>query len=475
METLTSEQKQAFDAVIEGKSIFITGPGGTGKSYLLKLIYDLVPQLTHKKVAVTALTGCAALLLGPHARTLHSWTGIGLGKEPSRYLAGMVRRSKKGIERWTKTDILVIDEVSMLTPELLDKLNTISQIIRRNSKPFGGLQIIFVGDFYQLPPVFKESDCSFAFESPTWSSLIQDTIHLTKIHRQADPVFQAILMEAREGSLSQESLVILESRKDLKWKKLKIRPTLLFTRRNEVDQVNDINIKMLLANESIDRQEYTVSPAISSGMKADVKKAIEKMDKDGQYTPTLMLAIGAQVMLLINKDFDLGHVNGSRGFVTGFTETGPRLPIVQFKNGDPIAIDYHTWASNENEGITRKQLPLRLAYAITIHKAQGSTLDSALIDIGRSTFEAGQAYVALSRVKSLEGLYIWDIDPLAFRTHPRVSQFYKNLVVSKKTYDGIDIKANQELSFLNQELSKPYNKNEATTTQPITNFFSAAK
>ena len=464
METLTSEQKQAFDAVIEGKSIFITGPGGTGKSYLLKLIYDLVPQLTHKKVAVTALTGCAALLLGPHARTLHSWTGIGLGKEPSRYLAGMVRRSKKGIERWTKTDILVIDEVSMLTPELLDKLNTISQIIRRNSKPFGGLQIIFVGDFYQLPPVFKESDCSFAFESPTWSSLIQDTIHLTKI-----------LMEAREGSLSQESLVILESRKDLKWKKLKIRPTLLFTRRNEVDQVNDINIKMLLANESIDRQEYTVSPAISSGMKADVKKAIEKMDKDGQYTPTLMLAIGAQVMLLINKDFDLGHVNGSRGFVTGFTETGPRLPIVQFKNGDPIAIDYHTWASNENEGITRKQLPLRLAYAITIHKAQGSTLDSALIDIGRSTFEAGQAYVALSRVKSLEGLYIWDIDPLAFRTHPRVSQFYKNLVVSKKTYDGIDIKANQELSFLNQELSKPYNKTEATTTQPITNFFSAAK
>jgi len=475
METLTSEQKQAFDAVIEGKSIFITGPGGTGKSYLLKLIYDLVPQLTHKKVAVTALTGCAALLLGPHARTLHSWTGIGLGKEPSRYLAGMVRRSKKAIERWTKTDILVIDEVSMLTPELLEKLNTISQLIRRNSKPFGGLQIIFVGDFYQLPPVFKESDCSFAFESPTWSSLIQDTIHLTKIHRQADPVFQEILMEAREGALSQESLAILESRKGLKWKKLKIRPTLLFTRRNEVDQVNDINMKMLLADESVDREEYTVSPAISSAKKADVKKAIEKMDKDGQYTTTLMLATGAQVMLLINKNFDVGHVNGSRGVVTGFTESGPRLPIVQFKNGDPVPIDYHTWTSNENEGITRKQIPLRLAYAITIHKAQGSTLDSALIDIGRSTFEAGQAYVALSRVKSLEGLYIWDIDPLAFRTHPRVSAFYKHLVISEKTYDGVDIKAKEDLSFLNKELSKPYNKTEATTTQPITNFFSAAK
>jgi ATP-dependent DNA helicase PIF1 len=471
METLTDEQRRAFDAIQEGKSIFLTGPGGTGKSYLLKMIYDLIPNKTGKHVAVTAMTGCAALLLGPHARTLHSWTGIGLGKEPSRFLAGMVRRSKKAIQRWQDTDILVIDEVSMLTPELLEKLNTIAQILRKNGKPMGGLQVVFVGDFYQLPPVFKESECAFAFESTTWASLIKDTIQLTKIQRQIDPVFQKILSEAREGSLSPESLSVLESRMNLKWKKLKIRPTLLFTRRTEVDHVNDINMKLLLADETIDREIYEASPKDLSSLKADDRKLIEKMDKDSQYATSLTLAVGAQVMLLINKDFELGHMNGSRGVITGFTEA--RLPIVQFKNGEPVTIDKHSWESNEKLGLTRKQIPLRLAYAITIHKAQGATLDSALIDIGRSTFEAGQAYVALSRVKSLEGLYIWDIDPLAFRTHPKVSQFYKNLVISEKTYRGLDVKT--EVSYLNKELSKSYDKSEATHSQPITKFFSVAK
>lgn len=473
MDTLTDEQKKAFNAIKEGKSVFITGPGGTGKSYLLKMIYDLIPQLTNKSVAVTAMTGCAALLLGSHARTLHSWTGIGLGKEPSRLLAAIVRRSKKAIKRWQETDILVIDEVSMLTPELLEKLNTIAQILRKNSKTMGGLQIVFVGDFYQLPPVFKELECSFAFESPSWNSLINDTIYLTKIHRQEDPIFQKILSEARKGSLSEESLSILKSRMNLKWKKLKIRPTLLFTRRNEVDHVNDINIKLLLADETIDREMYLASPKDLSLLKADDRHLIEKMDKDSQYTTQLTLAVGAQVMLLINKDFELGHMNGSRGVVTGFTET--RLPVVQFKNGDPIIIEKHTWESNEKPGLIRKQIPLRLAYAITIHKAQGASLDSALIDIGKSTFEAGQAYVALSRVKSLEGLYIWDIDPSAFRTHPKVELFYKNLVISKKDYINIDIKAKENVSFLNNELSKSYNKSEATYLQPITKFFNVAK
>jgi ATP-dependent DNA helicase PIF1 len=258
---------------------------------------------------------------------------------------------------------------------------------------------------------------------------------------------------------------------NLKWKKLKIRPTLLFTRRTEVDHVNDINMKLLLADETIDREIYEASPKDLSSLKADDRKLIEKMDKDSQYATSLTLAVGAQVMLLINKDFELGHMNGSRGVITGFTEA--RLPIVQFKNGEPVTIDKHSWESNEKLGLTRKQIPLRLAYAITIHKAQGATLDSALIDIGRSTFEAGQAYVALSRVKSLEGLYIWDIDPLAFRTHPKVSQFYKNLVISEKTYRGLDVKT--EVLYLNKELSNSYDKSEATHSQPITKFFSVAK
>jgi ATP-dependent DNA helicase PIF1 len=154
----------------------------------------------------------------------------------------------------------------------------------------------------------------------------------------------------------------------------------------------------------------------------DVKRAIEKLDKDAPYVVELILAVGAQVMLLTNLDPQQGLVNGSRGVVVGFDGMG--IPLVQFRHGQPIPISASTWESEEIEGLSRKQIPLRLAYAITIHKAQGATLDSALIDIGSNTFEYGQAYVALSRVKSLESLYIWDVEPTAFRAHPKVKEFY---------------------------------------------------
>ena len=151
--------------------------------------------------------------------------------------------------------------------------------------------------------------------------------------------------------------------------------------------------------------------------------AVDKMDKSGAYVPELTLRKGAQVMLLSNKYIDFGLVNGSRGVVEGFTDGLAKYPMVKFKNGEVLTIDPHTWASEEVEGLERQQIPLRLAYAITIHKAQGATLDCALIDIGKNTFEYGQAYVALSRVKSLDSLYIWDLDPSAFRVHPKVEVF----------------------------------------------------
>jgi ATP-dependent DNA helicase PIF1 len=151
------------------------------------------------------------------------------------------------------------------------------------------------------------------------------------------------------------------------------------------------------------------------------------MDKSGAYVPELTLRKGAQVMLLTNKYMEQGLVNGSRGVVESFTDGLLNLPMVKFKNGEVLLIEHHSWPSEEVEGIERQQLPLRLAYAVTIHKAQGATLDCALIDIGRNTFEYGQAYVALSRVKSLDCLYIWDLDPSAFRVHPKVEDFLKSV------------------------------------------------
>ena len=431
LDQLTDEQKKAYFLVEQGKSIFLTGPGGTGKSFLLKAMYEMIPVRTEKHVAVTALTGCAALLIGRFAKTLHSWAGIGLGRESAAVLAATVRRSGKALRRWLGTDILIIDEVSMMTPELLEKLDAVAKLLRRSSAPMGGLQVVFVGDFYQLPPVIKdkEQETPFVFESDVWREVVQETVCLTQILRQTDPVFHTILDEARKGKVSEQSLQILQARTNQRWQDLKIRPTLLFTRRAEVDNVNERNLKALKSERRVFKAETVFAPIeATKGLTKDspeVKRIVEKMDKDGPYMGELILAVGAQVMLLTNLDFDIGLVNGSRGVVIGFESSG--APLVQFLRGDPIPVPTASWESVEMEGVSRKQIPLKLAYAITIHKAQGATLDCALIDIGTSTFEYGQAYVALSRVKNLESLYIWDVEPTAFRAHPKVLAFYNQL------------------------------------------------
>jgi ATP-dependent DNA helicase PIF1 len=428
---LTDEQQKAFDAVEAGKSIFLTGPGGTGKSYLLKALYELIPYRKGKHVTVTALTGCAALLLGRHAKTVHSWAGIGLAREPANVLAQGIKRSMKTRCRWLGTDILVIDEVSMMTPEFLEKLDAVAKLVRINLKPMGGMQIVFVGDFYQLPPVNKdkEKETPFAFESPVWTEIVQEVHSLTKIQRQRDPVFHTILGEARQGKISPGSLAVLQSRLDRSWQSLEIRPTLLFTRSAEVDMLNERNLKSLEGHSTYFKAETMFLPIeATKGLTSDspsVKKVIEKMDRDGPYMAQLVLKEGAQVMLLTNLDFDLGLVNGSRGVVKGFDEQG--LPIVQFLHGEPQTIKVASWPSEELDGVVRRQIPLKLAYALTIHKSQGTTLDSALIDIGTSTFECGQAYVALSRVKDLQSLYVWDVEPTAFRAHPKVLKFYEQI------------------------------------------------
>lgn len=428
-EKLTPEQQRAFDAVEAGTSIFLTGPGGTGKSYLLKALYELIPYRKGKHVTVTALTGCAALLLGRHAKTVHSWAGIGLAREPANVLAATIKRSGKTLRRWLGTDVLVIDEVSMMTPDFLEKLDKVARLVRINDKPMGGMQVVFVGDFYQLPPVNKEKEkeTPFAFDSPVWHEIVQEVHSLQEIQRQRDPIFHTILSEARKGQLSEKSLAILQGRLDRSWQTLEIRPTLLFTRGAEVDMLNDRNLKSLEGDSKHFKATTMFLPIeATKGLTSDspaVKKVVEKMDRDGPYMAELVLKVGAQVMLLTNLDFDLGLVNGSRGVVKRFDEQG--LPVVQFLHGEPHSIAVSSWPSEELDGVVRRQIPLKLAYAVTIHKSQGMTLDSALIDIGTSTFECGQAYVALSRVKNLESLYVWDVEPTAFRAHPKVLKFYE--------------------------------------------------
>lgn len=452
LDKMNPEQKQAYEAVRNGETIFLTGPGGTGKSFLMGLLYSILPQQTGKTVALTALTGCAALLLHPNAKTLHSWAGVGLAKDSAPLLISQVKKSRRATLRWIETDILVIDEISMMTPEFFEKLDYVGRKIRRNERqPFGGLQLVLVGDFYQLPPVVKadeKKDSIFLFESELWKQMKIKMHELTQIVRQADPVFQSVLNEARVGAITKKSLRVLVNRMGIDYRGEAIRPTMLFTKRAEVHDINMSYLKKLMEEQGGQPRKFNASTvflpiAETQGIHESdpfVMKAIAKLDNDAPYTPELLLAIGAQVMLLVNMP-ELGLVNGSRGVVIGYgnaceldsNKTKDKndsiqellVPTVKFKNGVTIPVEHHTWQVPDFKGVMRKQIPLRLAYAITIHNCQGSTLDCALIDVGKNTFEYGQAYVALSRVKSLDSLYIHDLEATAFRAHPKVLAFYK--------------------------------------------------
>lgn len=446
LDTLTHEQLQVVHHLLKGHNIFLTGGGGVGKSYLLSVIYNELPSLKKQfdslqspysvpkltRIQITAMTGCAALLLGNKAKTLHSWSGIKLGKGTVNELFVRIRRSPKAMRNWLCTDLLIIDEVSMLTSELLDKLNQLAKKLRSNQKPFGGMQVMFVGDFYQLPPVNKNDEkIIFAFESDGWNEIIHTSIELTIIQRQKDEIFQKILTEARFGQLSKESCEILKTRQNLEWRQNKIKPTLLFPRRAEVDMINDANLRSLQGKRYHYKARLLYDGLIPENFNEtdeNFVRALKQYDNDAPYLVELELALNTQIMLIANMDMTLGLVNGSRGVVTGFCPA-TELPIVEFINGIVKTIGNHSWAIEDYEFISRSQIPLRLAYACTIHKGQGSSLDSALVDIGSGNFEFGQAYVALSRCRSLEALYVYDFDPVSFRAHPKVKQFYEQLIL----------------------------------------------
>jgi ATP-dependent DNA helicase PIF1 len=438
--SLNEEQEVALALAKKGASFFLTGKAGTGKTYILERIRSEL-EARDRSVAITAMTGCAALLLGRKAKTLHSWAGIGLGREPASSLAQMIKKTTKLRTQWRVTDTLILDEVSMLSVELLEKLDAIAKEVRKSPAPMGGLQCIFVGDFFQLPPVNKgagNEETVFVFESPLWKQIVPHAVELIKIIRQTDPVFQKILQEARHGELSQESITVLKSRQGLPWQTLEIKPTLLFSRKAEVDHVNQTNLKALKTDRRIYKAMTTKDPVkCTESLDSErVKQATDKLDRDAPYSAELVLAIGAQVMLITNLNQTEGLVNGSRGIVVGFDTTELHYPIVKFRSGAAIPIALASWESDFLPGVNRSQVPLILAYAMTIHKSQGATIDSALIDIGHNTFESGQAYVALSRVRSLESLYIWDLEKTAFITHAKVKRFYQDLSRDTSNLNG---------------------------------------
>jgi len=448
----SEEQQIAFDKYIQGENIFITGPGGTGKSALIKHIKQNADSRC-KIIQVCALTGCASVLLECKAKTLHSWSGIGLGKGSIEQLIKKVQKNKHYKALWKETDILVVDEVSMMSLKLFETLDAIGKSVRKDRRPFGGLQLIFSGDFYQLPPVGDKDDpdtSKFCFESEFWFTTFsnQNHIQLRKIFRQNDPVYQSILNQVREGRLKRSTNDILLSQVDKpKDDTLTIKPTKLFPTRNKVDSINTLEMDKLEGDEKEFKIKYHGDLEMTAKERLQrtqvtpeqIKAELQYLKSNLRCDEIIKLKVGSQVMCIVNTELSNGEMicNGSQGIVIRFSQEGN--PVIRFSrtgissstSSFEITMNFHIWPSENIPGVGVSQLPLILAWALTIHKAQGATIDVAEIDAGSNIFECGQTYVALSRVKSLEGLYLTSYDVTKIRINKKVQEFYQEITENK--------------------------------------------
>jgi ATP-dependent DNA helicase PIF1 len=439
---LSKEQQLAFDKYVQGHNIFITGPGGTGKSELIRMIYKHAHS-RFKNIHVTALTGCASILLNCKAKTIHSWAGIGLGNGTTEQLVTKIKKNKFLKAVWKETDILVVDEVSMLSLKLFNMLNDIGKAIRKNQRSFGGIQLIFSGDFYQLPPVGDKDELDtqrFCFESDDWNSVFHrdSQIELKKIFRQTDDIYSTILNQIREGKIKKRANeLLLEYVGREKDPNLVAEPTKLYPTKNKVEQINISKMSTLHGDEKEYKMKYLKDLEMTKKEKElrrqftdrDIQIELDFLAANLMCEKEIKMKVGAQVMCIINIKSEAGDIlicNGSQGIITEFCEfTG--CPKVKYNNGIHMIMTRHNWLSDKIPGIGVSQVPLMLSWALTIHKSQGATLDAAEIDVGSGIFECGQTYVALSRVKSLNGLYLSSFDAKRIRINKKVKEFYESL------------------------------------------------
>jgi len=397
------------DLVSQQKNIFLTGKAGTGKTYLIN---ELKMQ-TDKQLCLTSTTGISAYHIG--GQTIHSFSGIGVIK--TTFIKDIVKKIKKNkaTKRIIDCEILVIDEISMLGKTYLTALSESFKVIRKNSKAFGGIQVILTGDFYQLPPINDD----YAFESEAWTELNLHTILLEKVYRFTDELYSNILSRIRIGKHTFDDNIELFKRvksfQELETKTdadiFEIKPTFLSSKRIDVSQKNK---EELIKNPN----ELVVYLSRDDCKDPSILSLLDLISPK-----TLELKVGAQVMLTINKNVEEGLCNGARGVIV---ELSSDHLSVKFMNDTVIVFGRHDFKYEEDDKViaTRLQFPFILAYCLSIHKCQGSTLDCAVIDAGYSIFEKHMVYVALSRVKSLTGLYLTSFRPDRISIDPKVSQFY---------------------------------------------------
>ena len=430
----SEEQTVAMELYAKGKNIFLTGPGGTGKSLLIQKMKEYAKN-THKSCSVCALTGCAAVLLDCKATTIHAWSGIGTMNGLDEDVIRRVTKKQNTKDNW-RVDVLIVDEVSMMSRRMFELLNKIGQLIRKNKKPFGGIQLIFVGDFFQLPPIEKDGFC---FESEQWFEVFPKDQHveLKTFFRQVDPVYIDILMKIRKGSLDKASIAILEKyvARDRDQPITKIVPTRKhadFINQSMFDKITDPATRFdalihktvtIHLNDGKDLDPFVIQRC-NALSEQEKDREIDTLLKNHNMAPSIELKVGAQVMCTRNINIESNIINGSQGVVVEFLKN---RPVVLFANGRRMIMERVLVQSETFPTLAIEQYPLSWAWALTIHKIQGCSLTHAQIDIGNSIFEYGQTYVALSRVRSMDGLYLMNFQPNRIKSNPKVVAFYDSL------------------------------------------------
>ena len=401
-------QAEALEILKSGHNAYVTGPAGSGKTYLLNKYIKFLRD-NNVEVGITASTGLAATHMG--GMTIHAWSGLGIRNELTEYDLDELEERQYLWRRFEKVKVLIIDEVSMLHHYRLDLVDRVLRHFKRNEKPFGGIQVVLCGDFFQLPPIarFGEPKSQFAYTSDAWKNLDLRICYLEEQHRQTDKDFIGVLNAIREARVDEQTLNLLQNCYNKKNTKCDIEPTRLHTHNENVDTINAVELK------KIPGQTYSYKMSDKGA-----ERLVLLLEKSCLAPRDLQIKVGAKVMFVKNNN-EQGYVNGTLGVVESCDHFGP---IVRTTNGSLIKVEPTTWMIEENGKLKAeiKQFPLRLAWAITVHKSQGMSLDSVEVDLSKS-FEKGMGYVALSRVRTLAGLKLLGLNKTALEVSDEILKY----------------------------------------------------